>query len=129
LGFFYFSGQQFEAGFLQFFLKQDQLIYSAGIGRTCTFIAIAQGVQQLCETPEDINIFSIVSRLRMQRYGAVQLPEQYAFIYLALQRMERLLPECTAYTDTRATIFYEQSQFVDREAMLFFQASCELPQL
>ncbi|VDK69558.1 unnamed protein product [Onchocerca ochengi] len=69
---------------------------SAGIGRTCTFIAIALGVDQLCKTPENIDVFSTVSRLRRQRFGAVQLPGQYAFIYLVLQRMERFLPEiCT----------------------------------
>uniref|UniRef100_A0A915PEE7 protein-tyrosine-phosphatase n=1 Tax=Setaria digitata TaxID=48799 RepID=A0A915PEE7_9BILA len=66
---------------------------SAGIGRTCTFIAIALGMDQLCKTPENIDVFSIVSRLRRQRFGAVQLPRQYAFIYLVLQRMEKLLPE------------------------------------
>ncbi|KAL3981869.1 Protein-tyrosine phosphatase family protein [Acanthocheilonema viteae] len=72
---------------------------SAGIGRTCTFIAIALGVDQLRKTPENIDVFSIVSRLRSQRFGAVQLPGQYAFIYLVLQRMERLLPEFCAQSD------------------------------
>uniref|UniRef100_A0A183H1S1 protein-tyrosine-phosphatase n=1 Tax=Onchocerca flexuosa TaxID=387005 RepID=A0A183H1S1_9BILA len=72
---------------------------SAGIGRTCTFIAIALGVDQLCKTPENIDVFSTVSRLRRQRFGAVQLPGQYAFIYLVLQRMERLLPELCAEND------------------------------
>uniref|UniRef100_A0A0R3RTV5 protein-tyrosine-phosphatase n=1 Tax=Elaeophora elaphi TaxID=1147741 RepID=A0A0R3RTV5_9BILA len=72
---------------------------SAGIGRTCTFIAIALGVDQLCTTPENIDVFSIVSRLRKQRFGAVQLPGQYAFIYMVLQRMERLLPEFCAQND------------------------------
>ncbi|VDK83780.1 unnamed protein product [Litomosoides sigmodontis] len=33
------------------------------------------------------------------RFGAVQLPGQYAFIYLVLQRMERFLPEFCAQTD------------------------------
>ncbi|EFO17864.1 protein-tyrosine phosphatase [Loa loa] len=72
---------------------------SAGIGRTCTFIAIALGVDQLCKTPENIDVFSIVSRLRRQRFGAVQLPGQYAFIYLVLQRMEKILPEFCAQND------------------------------
>ncbi|VDK89598.1 unnamed protein product, partial [Litomosoides sigmodontis] len=39
---------------------------SAGIGRTCTFIAIALGIDQLCKTPENIDVFSTVSRLRRQ---------------------------------------------------------------
>ncbi|VIO86367.1 Uncharacterized protein BM_BM10945 [Brugia malayi] len=72
---------------------------SAGIGRTCTFIAIALGIDQLYKTPENIDVFSTVSRLRRQRFGAVQLPGQYAFIYLVLQRMERLLPEFFAQSD------------------------------
>ncbi|VDN01533.1 unnamed protein product [Thelazia callipaeda] len=72
---------------------------SAGIGRTCTFISIAMGVEQLCKTPENIDIFSIVSRLRMQRFGAVQLPGQYVFIYLVLQRMEKILTEFCVRND------------------------------
>lgn len=43
-------------------------VCSAGIGRTCTFIAIALGVDQLCKTPESIDVFSTVSRLRRQRF-------------------------------------------------------------
>uniref|UniRef100_A0A915BZM4 protein-tyrosine-phosphatase n=3 Tax=Parascaris univalens TaxID=6257 RepID=A0A915BZM4_PARUN len=66
---------------------------SAGIGRTCTFIAIALGVEQLLRSLDGVDVASIVSKLRAQRYGAVQRPEQYTYIYLALQRMERLLPE------------------------------------
>ncbi|VDM41044.1 unnamed protein product [Toxocara canis] len=65
---------------------------SAGVGRTCTFIAISLGVEQLLRS-YDVDVVSIVSKLRTQRYGAVQRPEQYTYIYLALQRMERLMPE------------------------------------
>ncbi|VDK43847.1 unnamed protein product [Anisakis simplex] len=68
---------------------------SAGVGRTCTFIAIALGVDQLFKSYDGgcIDIASIVSKLRTQRFGAVQRPEQYMYIYSALQRMERLLSE------------------------------------
>ncbi|VDN57014.1 unnamed protein product [Dracunculus medinensis] len=66
---------------------------SAGIGRTCTFIAMLLGIEQLNTIQDGIDIYAIVSKLRMERYGAVPRPEQYVFIYLALQQMECLLRE------------------------------------
>ena len=63
---------------------------SAGIGRTGTTIALAHLIINLCaqknakvQTPV-VSVFSTVRRLREQRWGLVQVPEQYIFIYLFL---------------------------------------------
>lgn len=54
-------------------IKVVSVVCSAGIGRTCTFIAIALGVDQLCKTPENIDVFSTVSSLRRQRFVKTDL--------------------------------------------------------
>lgn len=46
-----------------------------------------------------IKIFKFTSHDENCRFGAVQLPRQYAFIYLMLQHMEQLLPEFCKQSD------------------------------
>lgn len=60
---------------------------SAGIGRTSTFIAIAEGLALLSKHGEycaEISVFEVVRKLREQRWGAVQTIDQYKFIYQSL---------------------------------------------
>ncbi|CAG5132393.1 unnamed protein product [Candidula unifasciata] len=56
---------------------------SAGIGRTGTFIAVDICLRQL-EDVGVVNIQDTVRKIRSQRAFAVQVPEQYAFCYLAV---------------------------------------------
>lgn len=58
---------------------------SAGIGRTGTFIAIDQGIQQLEETGH-VDVNDLVINIRKDRGGMVQHPEQAEFVYRALTR-------------------------------------------
>lgn len=59
---------------------------SAGIGRTGTTIALAHCIMNMSalrnagEQPK-CSVFSTVRRMREQRNGLVQMPEQYVFIY------------------------------------------------
>ena len=63
---------------------------SAGIGRTGTTVTLITAIintwAQLNKGESDpkISIFSIVRRLREQRYGLVQMPDQYKFIFIFL---------------------------------------------
>lgn len=65
---------------------------SAGIGRTGTTITLAHAIisiwAQLNSGMSDpkISIFSIVRRLREQRFGLVQMQSQYTFIYVFLMQ-------------------------------------------
>ena len=60
---------------------------SAGIGRTGTIITLMYVIlliqAQLNSGIKDpkFSIFSVVRRIREQRMGMVQMPEQYSFIY------------------------------------------------
>lgn len=72
-----------------FIIKKKPVIVhcSAGIGRTSTFIAIAEGISLLGEHKDlcaEISVFEVVRRLREQRWGAVQTIDQYKFIYQSL---------------------------------------------
>lgn len=64
---------------------------SAGIGRTGCFIAICIGVSQLL-AENNVDILSIVCKMRYDRGGMVQTAEQYEFIHRALALFERSLP-------------------------------------
>lgn len=59
---------------------------SAGIGRTGTTIGLAHMIancwaQRNAGQEPKLSIFSVIRRLREQRWGLVQMPEQYQFIY------------------------------------------------
>ncbi|KER21500.1 hypothetical protein T265_15076, partial [Opisthorchis viverrini] len=56
---------------------------SAGIGRTGTFVTVDICLQQALNEGY-IDVPQVVSRLRCQRAGAVQVAKQYAFIHSAL---------------------------------------------
>ena len=49
---------------------------SAGVGRTGTFITLAE-IKMRIEKKEDISIFECVRRLREQRWGMVYTESQY----------------------------------------------------
>lgn len=60
---------------------------SAGIGRTGTTIALMNMIINIyaqmnngVQKPE-VSVFSTVRRMREKRFGLVQMPEQYFFIY------------------------------------------------
>lgn len=60
---------------------------SAGIGRTGTTISLMQLIISICSQinagikDPKFSVFATVRRLREQRLGMVQMPEQYMFIY------------------------------------------------
>ena len=56
---------------------------SAGVGRTGTFIAIHNAITQLNNgiSINKINVFQIVTKMRNERNGMVQIADQYFFIY------------------------------------------------
>ncbi|KAF6776586.1 hypothetical protein AHF37_03680 [Paragonimus kellicotti] len=56
---------------------------SAGIGRTGTFVTVDICLQQAINEGF-LDVPDVISRLRDQRAGAVQVPKQYAFIHSAL---------------------------------------------
>jgi protein tyrosine phosphatase len=60
---------------------------SAGIGRTGTTVTLAHAIinthAQLNKGQKPVcSIFSIVRRLREQRFGLVQMPNQFMFIFV-----------------------------------------------
>lgn len=65
---------------------------SAGIGRTGTTLCLAHNIMQLWAqrnagvVQPQLSVFSTVRRLREQRFGLVQMPEQYLFIYRFLRK-------------------------------------------
>lgn len=58
-------------------------LYSAGVGRTGTFIALDIMLQRL-KTENKINVFETVKRLRSQRTMMVQNCDQYIYLYLSV---------------------------------------------
>ena len=59
------------------------LHYSAGVGRTGTFITIDAMIQRLKER-DDLNIYEFVTEMRSKRTYMVQNLDQYVFIHEAL---------------------------------------------
>ncbi|XP_062581719.1 tyrosine-protein phosphatase non-receptor type 20-like [Saccostrea cucullata] len=55
---------------------------SAGIGRTGVLITIDLALAQI-EKKGRCDIFEIVTELRKQRYGMIQVKDQYTLVYLA----------------------------------------------
>ncbi|VDD96249.1 unnamed protein product [Enterobius vermicularis] len=63
----------------------------AGRGRSCTFIAMILAAQQLFQTGT-VDVAYIVSKLRTQRLNAIDRPCHYAYIFNALQYMDKIVP-------------------------------------
>lgn len=60
--------------------------FSAGVGRTGTFIAL-DIMKQRMKQEKKINIFDLVKQLRSQRMKMVQTVEQYVFLYTSALRL------------------------------------------
>ena len=74
-----------------FNLKSDLYFYasySAGVGRTGTFIGLDVMIQKM-KIEKKINIFDMVKQLRFQRMKTVQTMKQYAFLYQAGLELSR----------------------------------------
>ncbi|KAF7257578.1 hypothetical protein EG68_05268 [Paragonimus skrjabini miyazakii] len=72
---------------------------SAGIGRTGTFVTVDICLQQAINEGF-LDVPDVVSRLRDQRAGAVQVPKQYAFIHSALSSSLTRLNNGTVQTSS-----------------------------
>ena len=57
----------------------------AGVGRTGTLLALINSMLIADQSPK-LSIFSVVRRLREQRYSMVETQKQYKFIYTLLTR-------------------------------------------
>lgn len=65
------------------FIENDEMVVvhcSAGVGRTGTFIAMAE-IKMLIPKIEEISIFEIVRKLREQRWAMVYTASQYEYLY------------------------------------------------
>jgi Protein-tyrosine phosphatase len=60
--------------------------FSAGVGRTGTFIALDIMIQRI-KQEKKINIFDLVKQLREQRIKMVQTIDQYAFLYTSAMEL------------------------------------------
>jgi hypothetical protein len=63
------------------------ICYSAGIGRTGTFLAIHMALQKAATSNEPIDVMKMVLDLRDQRHGMVQSKDQYKFVYATIKDM------------------------------------------
>ncbi|ELT91787.1 hypothetical protein CAPTEDRAFT_124654, partial [Capitella teleta] len=79
---------------------------SAGVGRTGTLIALDYLLEQ-AKAEEEVDVFSCVQQMRMQRMSMVQVLEQYVFVYEALLEAlksgETAIP-CTEFPRTLKNI-------------------------
>uniref|UniRef100_A0A0N5AJP4 protein-tyrosine-phosphatase n=1 Tax=Syphacia muris TaxID=451379 RepID=A0A0N5AJP4_9BILA len=76
----------------------------AGRGRSCTFIAIILAAQQLFQSGV-VDIAYVVSKLRTQRLNAIDRACHYAYIYNALQYIDKILPNYECGTDFPSEAF------------------------
>jgi len=67
-------------------LKDPIVVHcSAGIGRTGSFIAIHMNWHNALDPKQSVNIKDSVIKMRKQRKGMVQSPDQYIFVYEVLE--------------------------------------------
>ncbi|ELU14880.1 hypothetical protein CAPTEDRAFT_212627 [Capitella teleta] len=90
-------------------LKEEYADYAhlnAGVGRTGTMIALDYLLEQ-AKAEEEVDVFSCVQQMRMQRMSMVQVLEQYVFVYEALLEAlksgETAIP-CTEFPRTLKNI-------------------------
>lgn len=70
------------------FCKLFNEYFSAGVGRTGTFLALDIMMQRI-KQERRINVFELVRQLRSQRMRMVQTVDQYVFLYeLAVELIE-----------------------------------------
>ncbi|XP_061908629.1 tyrosine-protein phosphatase non-receptor type 7-like isoform X1 [Entelurus aequoreus] len=82
---------------------------SAGVGRTGCFIASSIGCRQLRQTGQ-VDVLETVCRLRLDRGGMIQTPEQYQFLYTALARFSSQLQQQQEQDATQEHLEHQVSE-------------------
>ena len=103
---------------------------SAGIGRTGTFICVAEGMQSLSGPWRVCDVRSLVANMRCERGGMVQTPVQYEFIHKALRdymavpaAVATLAPTLTAADEADSSSSTARVEFGKQQGLSFFAST------